>query len=62
MEHLDEELLDDTTVYPEEMVRAKCDFHAQPSQDRLNAINKGMKRLFDKARSEIAEIEANAGS
>ena len=62
VKHLDLELLDDTTVYPKEMVRAKCDFHAQPSQDRLNAINKGMKRLFDKARSEIAEIEANAGS
>lgn len=59
--HMDEELRQDETVYPLAEVRAKCDFHAQPSPDRLAIINKGMKNLFDGARQEMAETQ-DAGS
>lgn len=54
--HLSEDLLADSSVYPSQSVVAKCDFHAQPSQKRLETINRGMKRLFDEARANVAVV------
>ncbi|MCB1064251.1 MAG: spermidine/putrescine ABC transporter substrate-binding protein [Verrucomicrobiae bacterium] len=52
---LSDDLLADEAIYPPAEVMSRCAFHANPSLERLEAINRGMKRIFDQARSEIVQ-------